>query len=193
MNETDDHIYADVRERVIELLRASLGDGRMSIVQFEEAMGTALASNSEAELTDLVRRLAPPVRITPADRRMDEPLVIESKGMFGDIRLRGRWQVARKTKVQTGPSKIIIDLTEAEYDDWNIDLTLQTGLGDVILTVPRGMNIQWAGVSAGAHTSKLDPPTPGYPTIRLNVMIGFGRLRLKHPRLSRAEKKALKA
>jgi hypothetical protein len=114
--------------------------------------------------------------------------------MFADIRLAGRWQVARTTKVQTGPSKIIIDLTEAEFDDWNIDLTLQTGLGDVILTIPRGLNLQLAGVSAGAHsTNNLAPPTPGSPMIRLNVMIGFGRLRMKHPKLSRAEKKALKS
>jgi hypothetical protein len=176
------------------MLRAGLTDGVASLSDYEAAIEAALKATTEAELTDLVRKFAPPVRITPPERRYTEPLVIESKGMFADIRLAGRWQVARTTKVQTGPSKIIIDLTEAEFDEWNIDLTLQTGLGDVILTIPRGMNLQLAGVSAGAHSTKnLAPPTPGYPMIRLNVMIGFGRLRMKHPKLSRAEKKALKS
>jgi hypothetical protein len=176
------------------LLRAGLTHGTGSLAEYESAIEAALKATTEAELAQIVRKFAPPVRITPPERRYAEPLVIESKGFFADIRLAGRWQVARTTKVQTGPSKINVDLTEAEFDDWTIDLTLQTGLGDVILTIPRGMNVQLAGVSAGAHSTKnMAPPVPGYPTIRLTVMIGFGRLRMKHPKLTRAEKKALKA
>ncbi len=194
MDEAEEHLYPDVRDRAIAALRSGLTSGHMSLSQFESAMDTVMRATREAELVELVRSVAPPVRITPRERRFHEPLVLESKGMFADIRLGGRWQVGRVTKVQTGPSKIIIDLTEAEFDDWTVDLTLQTGLGDVILTVPRGMNLHFAGLSAGAHsTKKLEPPTPGFPVVRLNVMIGFGRLRLKHPRLSRFEKKALQA
>jgi hypothetical protein len=192
VDETDEHLYPDVRDRAIAALRAGLGDGHLTLTQFESAMGVALSATREVELVELVRTLAPPVRITPRDRRLAEPLEIGSSGMFADIRLGGRWQVGRVTKIQTGPSKIVVDLTDAEFDDWNIDLTCQTGFGDVTVIVPRGMRIQLAGVSAPT-TNKLDAPTPGFPVIRLNVMIGFGRLRLKHPRLTRAAKKALKA
>ena len=192
VDEAEEHLYPDVRERAIGALRLGLTTGRMSLTQFEAAMDTAMRATREAELVELVRTVAPPVRITSRERRLTEPLSITTPGLFQDIRLRGNWQVPRELRIQTGPSKIILDLTEAEFDDWNVDIRAQTGFGDVIVIVPRGMAVQLIGVS-GTHNSKLEPPTPGYPVVRLSVMIGIGRLRLKHPRLSRAEKKALKA
>jgi len=193
VDETEEHLYPDVRDRALAALRAALSAGHLTLTQYEAAMDTALHATREAELVELVRAIAPPVRITPRDRRFTEPQVVATTGMFQDIRLRGKWQVARTLRVQTGPSKIVLNFTEAEFDDWTVDVTAQTALGDVTVIVPRGMAVQLNSVN-GPSLNRLDPPAPGYPVLRLNVNItGLGKLRLKHPRLSRKEKKALNA
>lgn len=183
-------ISPETRDRVLAMLREGLTAGNASLSEYETAIEVALAATREAELTELVRKFAPPVRITPEERRHGEPLTIESSGIFNDVRMRGRWQVARDLTVKTNGSKILLDFSEAEFDGWTIDLTTQTTLGDVTIIVARGVAVQQSGKTVAA-LSRLEPPMPGYPVIRLTATIGFGKLRLKHPRQSRREKKAL--
>lgn len=177
-------VRPDVRDRVLELLRAGLSQGHSDIAEYETAIDAALHAESETELADLVRKYAPPVEITPPERRYAEPFKMETLGMFSDIRMHGRWQVARDLTVKTGPSRMVLDFVDAEFDDWEIKLTAQAGFGDITLIVPRGMTVQLIDV-VGPVTNKLAEPTPGYPVILLTAKIGFGRLRLKHPRVSR--------
>ena len=176
------------RDRVLELLRAGLSDGHSDITEYETAIDAALHAETEAELAELVRKYAPPVEITPPERRYAEPRKMETLGMFSDIRLRGRWQVARDLTVKTGPSKIVLHFTDAEFDDWDVKLRTETGFGDITLIVPRGIAIQLVDIVAPV-TNKLEPAAPGFPIIQLTAKIGFGRLRLKHPRETRQQKK----
>jgi len=37
---------------------------------------------------------------------------------MGEVRLEGRWQVSRLTKIDTSMGDVTIDLTQAEFDDW---------------------------------------------------------------------------
>ncbi|MEY2474073.1 MAG: hypothetical protein QOK28_3402 [Actinomycetota bacterium] len=183
-------VSGDVRDRVLELLRAGLSDGHSDITEYEAAIDAALHATSEAELAELVRKYAPPVTITPPERCYSQPFKMETLGLFSDIRMRGRWQVARDLTVKTGPSKIVLDFTDAEFDDWDVKLKTETGLGDITLIVPRGVTVKLVDV-VGPVTNKLEESTPGYPVIELTVKIGFGRLRLKHPRAKRSAGRAL--
>jgi hypothetical protein len=183
-------VRPDVRDRVLELLRAGLSQGYSDITEYETAIDAALHAQSEAELADLVRKYAPPVEITPPERRYAEPFKMETLGMFSDIRMRGRWQVARDLTVKTGPSRMVLDFADAEFDDWEVKLHTEAGFGDITLIVPRGMTVQLLDI-IGPVTNKLEEPTPGYPVIQLTAKINFGRLRLKHPRVKRSAGRAL--
>jgi hypothetical protein len=184
-------VSGEVRERVLELLRAGLSTGDSSLEDYETAIEAALHATTETELAELVRKYAPPVLITAPERRYDEPRIIETVGMFNDIRLRGRWQVARDLTVRTNGSRIVVDFSEAEFDDWTIDLTIVAGGGFDAATVivPRGMCIQVVGKSQHAY-AKLEPSVPGFPVIRLSASTVFGKLKVKHPRAKRSEGRA---
>jgi hypothetical protein len=181
-------ITPEVRDRVLDMLREGLTAGNASLDEYETAIEAALNATREAELTELVRKFAPPVRLTPQERRHPEPLTIETSGMFNDIKMRNRWQVAQDLTVKTSGSRIVLDFSDAEFDDWTIDLKTHASLGDVTIIVPRGMTVQQSGMTVAA-VSRLDPPLPGYPIIRLSAKLNFGKLRLKHPRESRRDKK----
>jgi hypothetical protein len=184
-------VSPETRERVLELLRAGLSSGDSSLDDYEAAIESALQATSEAALAGLVRKYAPPVLITAPERRYEEPRIIETTGMFNDIRLRGRWQVARDLTVRTNGSRSIIDFTEAEFDDWTVDLTIVAagGFDATKVIVPRGMAVQIVGKSQHGY-GKLEPPIPGYPLIRLTATTVFGKLRLRHSRAKRSAGRA---
>jgi hypothetical protein len=112
----------DVRSRTIEYLRHAVGRGQLSL--------------TEAELVALVREVAPPVTITPPERQLPEPLDVSTSGMFADVKLRGAWQLPRQLRVRTGPSRITIDLTNAEFDSWTVEIVAHADVGDLTVIVP---------------------------------------------------------
>ncbi len=100
--------------------------------------------------------------------------------MFGRLRLAGQWQVARETHVSSDLGAVWLDLTQAEFDDHVIDLHAYCGWGSITIIVPRGVAVQVMRHRGGLD-SRLDPPVPGLPLIRLDATANIGKIRLRHP------------
>jgi hypothetical protein len=69
--------------------------------------------------------------------------------------------------------------TEAEFDDRVTDLHVYSGWGSITIIVPRGVDVQVTHHRGGVD-SRLDPPLPGRPLIRLDVTAMIGKVRLRH-------------
>lgn len=168
----------DDRQRATEFVKELYAGGEIDAEQFGSGVAGVLAARSEAELAEVVRSLPAPVALTSQERRLAEPLEIHS-GM-GRLRLAGRWQVARETHVSADLGSVRLDLTEAEFDDHVIDLHVYTGWGSITIIVPPGVGVQVLRHRGGVD-SRLDPPVPGLPLIRLDVTTNIGRVHLRHP------------
>lgn len=172
----------ELRTRGIDLLRGRVATGQVDLHTFEDAVDQLVKAQTESEFSSVVRRLAPPVEITPPERRLTEPLHIDTS--MGAVRLGGRWQVPRQTEVRTSMGAVSIDLTEAEFDDWTVDLVVHSSMGAVEIIVPRGMAVQLVGRN-GPVESQLDRAIPGFPLVRLTVTTDMGRITLRHPKKRR--------
>src|SRR3984885_3733742 len=168
----------DDRQRATEFVKELYAAGEIDANRFGTGVAGVLAARSEAELAEGVRSLPAPVARPSQDRRLPEPLEIHS-GM-GRLRLAGRWQVASHTHISADLGSIRLDLTEAEFDDRLIDLHVYTGWGSITIIVPRGVGVQVTRQRGGVD-SRLDPPVPGLPLIRLDVTTNIGRVHLRHP------------
>ena len=168
----------DARYRVTEFLKGLYAAGRIDEDRFDRGVAELLAATSDAEVAEVVRALPPPVALTSPDRRLGQPLEIHS-GMRR-LRLAGRWQVARETHLSADLGSVRVDLTEAEFDDRVIDLHVYTGWGSITIIVPRGVAVQVIHHRGGVD-SRLEPPVPGLPLIRLDVTTNIGQVRLRHP------------
>ena len=175
-------ISEDLRERGIEVLQGLLASGKVDLDRFHKALDGLLGAHTHAQFAAVVRSLPPPVRFTPAARRRQEPLKISSP--MGDVRLKGRWQVGRLTKIDTGMGDVIIDLTEAEFDDWDVKIVVHINMGSVKVIAPRGLDVRQVGRSA-AVKSTLQEPIPGFPVVRLSASCNRGTIRLMHPKKKR--------
>ena len=72
------------------------------------------------------------------------------------------------------------DLTLSELHPYRIDLHIDTGWGSITIIVPQGVDLQLVRHRGGVD-SRLDPPVPGLPLVRLDVTTNIGRVHLRHP------------
>ena len=178
----------DAQQQATEFVKELFAAGGIDARRFDASMTGILAARSEAELAAVVRSLPPPVVRTSADRRLTNPLEIHSG--IGRLRLTGRWQVGTQTHVSADLGSITIDFSEAEFDDDVIDLHVYTGWGSITIIVPRGVRVQIMR-HRGGLSSRLEPPVPGLPLIRLDLTTNIGRIRLRHPDISAGRTKGV--
>ncbi len=176
--ETDQPISEDLQQRGIDFLQGLLASGKVDLDRFQEALDALLVAHTHADFASVVRGLPPPVEFTPPARRRQEPLEITTS--MGEVRLEGRWQVSRLTKIQTGMGAVIIDLSEAEFDDWDVEIVVHAHMGTITVIVSRGVEVRQVGRSGPVDTA-LEPPIPGFPVVRLSATCDMGTIRVMHP------------
>lgn len=176
--ETEPVISEDLREREIDVLQGLLASGKVDLDRFQTALDGLMRARTHADFASVVRSLPPPVQFTPAARRREEPLKISTS--MGDVRLEGRWQVGRLTKISTGLGNVTIDLTEAEFDDWDVKMVVDVNMGSIRVIAPWGLDIRQVGRSS-AVKSTLQEPIPGFPVVRLSASCNRGTILLTHP------------
>jgi hypothetical protein len=167
----------EVRQRAIEAAQDQVAAGRMDLEAFQHALDGLLAARSEEEVASVVRSLPPPVAFTSPGRRRHEPLQITTP--MSEVRLEGRWQVGRHTTIETGMGSVIIDLTDAEFDDWEVEIAIRTTMGSIAVIVPEGFDVRPVGRS-GAVESWLVPAVPGFPVVLLRAVSDMGSIRIGH-------------
>ena len=178
-------ISEDLRQCGIDVVHGLVASGKVDLEQFQTALDRLLSARTYAEVASVFRSLPRPVEFTPPARRRQEPLEISTS--MGEVRLNGRWQVGRLTKIEVGMGEVTIDLSEAEFDDWEVEIVVHVKMGSITVIAPRGLEVRQVGKS-GPVSSSLGPPLPGFPVVRLSASSDMGTIRLMHPQ-ERQEKR----
>jgi hypothetical protein len=155
-----------------------LASGKVDLDRFQSALDALLEVHTQADFASVVRSLPPPVEFTAPARRRLEPLEISPS--MGEVRLEGRWQVSRLTKIDTLMCSVTIDLSQAEFDDWDVEIVVHTHMGEITVIVPRGFEVGPVGRSGPVNIA-LEPPIPGFPVVRLSATCDMGTIRVRHP------------
>ena len=134
------------RDRVIELLRAAVADGRLDQAEFDERLDAALAARTIEALAPLTAdliaapgsdgALALPLARTPAEPAA-ELLTIRER--HGSARREGRWTLPRRLRVNTAWSDVMLDLTRAVRSGPELIIEMQVRGGNVELVLAPGM------------------------------------------------------
>lgn len=175
---SDTAVAEELRSEAVNVLRTMLANDRIGTRDYEQAVERLLRSDTESQLQAVLVSLPSPVTLTPRERWLERPLKI--RGGIGRLRLDRRWQLARQTAIRAELGSVTVDLTEAEFDDRNIDLSVYTGWGAITIIVPSGVGVQVLR-SHGTVSSGLGPPIPGFPLVRLSAQTNIGRIRLCTP------------
>ncbi len=134
------------RDRVIELLRAAVADGRLDPAEFDERLDAALAARTIGALAPLTADLITmpgsdgaltlPLAGTPADPAA-ELLTIHER--HGSVRRDGRWTLPHRLALRTAWCDVMLDLTSAVRSGPELVIELRVRGGNVELVLAPGM------------------------------------------------------
>jgi len=134
------------RDRVIDVLRAAVADGRLDPAEFDERLDAALAARTIDALVPLTAdliaaagsggALALPLATTPGGPAV-ELLTINEK--HGSVRRDGRWRLPHRLALRTAWCDVMLDLTSAVRSGPELIIEMRVRGGDVELVLAPGM------------------------------------------------------
>jgi hypothetical protein len=146
------------RDRVIEVLRAAVGDGRRDPAEFDERLDAALAARTIDALAPLTADLIAgpgshaaltlPLAGTPPEPAAE---LLTINGRHGTVRRDGRWTLPHRLALRTAWCDVLLDLTSAVRTGPELVIEMQVRGGDVHLVLAPGMVVDANGLSV-RHT-----------------------------------------
>ncbi|GAA2936309.1 hypothetical protein GCM10020221_35070 [Streptomyces thioluteus] len=173
------------RERVAEVLRTAVAEGRLDMEEFGERLDAAYKARTRGELEPLVRDLpavpAPASAPAPAveARVGGRPTSSLGVAVMGGFRRHGRWTVPRRFTGFAFWGGGQIDLREASFEDGEVTIRCVAIMGGIQVVVPPDLDVRVDGVGImGGFDSKGskgegegEGSAPGSPVVRVRVRV----------------------
>ena len=129
------------RDRVVELLRVSAGDGRLTADELDERLELAMTARTYGELAKLVADL-------PADGSVASAPALQAPRAKDVVRLdtgsghtirNGRWILPQRIEARVRSGHLKLDFTQAVITQPSLQLDAEVRSGHVILITRPGM------------------------------------------------------
>jgi hypothetical protein len=161
----------DDRDRVVELLRVSAGDGRLTAEELDERLERAMTARTYGELARLVADLpAQGAVASPATApRAKDVVRIDTRS--GHVRRVDRWVVPQRMEVKVTSGSVMLDLTQAVLTEPVLKLDIDVRSGHVRLLTMPGIVVDADDVAIrSGHVKVKAPWGPDVPA-RLRVEV----------------------
>jgi class 3 adenylate cyclase len=185
------------RERVVEVLKTSCSDGRLTLDEFSERVDAAYQAVALRDvlpvLADLPHPFGPdyagvfseqfgrsPVPVAPLvpDTTTGRKVTRWTVSIMGGSQRKGRWRLREKTNAVAIMGGCQLDLRNAEVEGPGVLINAITLMGGIEIIVPEGIEVELGGIAimGGKDARRLkDVPTlPGSPVIRVRVFAFWG-------------------
>ena len=129
----------DDRDRVVELLRVSAGDGRLTAEELDERLEQAMTARTYGELAKLVADLpAQGGVVSPATAsRVKDVVRIDCRS--GHVQRVDRWVVPQRMEVKVTSGHVKLDFTQAVITQPSLKLDIDVRSGHVKLVTKPGI------------------------------------------------------
>jgi hypothetical protein len=145
------------RDRVVELLRVSAGDGRLTAEELDERLELAMTARTYGELAKLVVDLpaAGSVPSVPAPRAKD---VVRIDCGSGHARRDGPWVVPQRIEARVRSGSLKLDFTHAVITQPSLQLDAEVRSGHLILITKPGIVVDTDDVTVRSGQVKVRAP-----------------------------------
>lgn len=187
------------RDRAASVLNDALAEGRLTLEEHSERLGSIYAAKTQADLLPLIDDLpAPGEAPVPApgaasQRTRSGPRIV---AVFAGVSRRGSWRVPAASSIVAVFGGAEIDLREAVLPGPEVTIRVTAVFGGATITIPPEMRVVDSGtaifggrdIPAGAD----EPATFDAPVLRLEGACVFGGLAVtRRPRDNRANRSEL--
>ncbi|WP_019807762.1 DUF1707 SHOCT-like domain-containing protein [Saccharomonospora halophila] len=185
------------RERVARILHDALGEGRLTMSELEERLGTVYAAKTLGELEPVLTDLpgasiapwapgTPPAAAAPPEQRIGgTPGSTSSIAVMSGADRKGNWVLPAQHNSFAFWGGVEIDLRQARYAEKHCTITAVAIMGGVDITVPDDIVVEVTGLGfMGAFETKnrkgaSDSAPPGAPVVRINGLALMGGVEVK--------------
>ena len=156
------------RDRVVELLRVSAGDGRLTADELDERLELAMTARTYGELAKLVADLpadgsvaSAPARLAP--RAKD---VVRIDCGSGHSKKEGAWVVPQRIEARVRSGHLMLDFSQAVITQPSLQLDAEVRSGHVILITKPGIVVDTDDlVVRSGHVRVRAPWGPDVPEV----------------------------
>ncbi|WP_371671161.1 DUF1707 domain-containing protein [Streptomyces sp. NBC_00289] len=195
------------RERVAEVLRDALAEGRLDMTEFEERLDATYKARTYGELTPITRDL--PAALSSSVSMIKDVAgqgswaqrIVGGEGsstwavaVMSGFQRRGRWTVPRRFTSFAFWGGGEIDLREANFADREVVINCVAIMGGMQIVVPPGVEVVVRGIGIMGGFDQREVGTPGDPGAPRVVVTGFafwGGVGIER-KVTRAERQRLK-
>jgi hypothetical protein len=169
---------------VVELLRVSAGDGRLTAEELDERLELAMTARTYGELARLVADLpaSGSVASAPAPRVKD---VVRIDCGSGHAKRDGRWVVPQRIEARVRSGQLKLDFTQAVITQPALRLDAEIRSGHIILIIKPGIVVDTDEVAVrSGHVKVRAPWGPDVPEmLRIEVAgtVGSGHFIARPP------------
>jgi len=174
------------RDHTVTQLRESVVEGRLTLDEFSERVGSALQAKTRGDLLAVMAdlpearqttdRLPEPGSAAPRKKRRWYVAVMSGHST------KGRWRISGKTNAVAVMGGCDMDLRQAEIEGPEVEITAVAFWGGIDITVPEGFDVELRGFSfmGGRDLTLRDVPiVPGSPRIVVNGFAVMGGIDVK--------------
>jgi len=160
------------RDRVVDVLRVALGDGRLTTYEFSERMEAALSARTLGELAVLTADLASGTAHAAA--RAEEVVRIDQKG--GSVQRTGQWLVPRRLELRSSWSDVTLDFTEAVIVEDTLLVEMNMRGGSLVMVTRPGVVVDTGSLTV--RYTEVDVRSGGEPGVPVVLRVRLtGRMR----------------
>jgi hypothetical protein len=177
------------RDKVVELLRVSAGDGRLTADELDARLDRALTARTYGELAELVADLpaagpgSGPGAGLPAPQVKD---VVRIESHSGHARREGRWVVPKRIEARIRTGHLVLDFTQAVITQPVLQLNVDVRSGHILLVTRPGIAVDTDDVAVRSGHVQVRQPWgfEGPEELRIEVtgQVGSGHVLARPPR-----------
>ena len=166
----------------LDVLRAAVGDGRLTAEEFEERMAAAISSRTLGELAVLTGDLV--AGVGSATPQAENVVRIDQRG--GSARRTGRWVVPRRLELRLSWCDVTLDFTQAVIVNDSLCVDMKMRGGSLILAAGPGIVVDADSLTVRYTDVEIrpsaDPSVPVSLRVQLAGRMRYGRIEVR-PRL----------
>jgi hypothetical protein len=159
----------DDRDRVVEVLRVSAGDGRLTAEELDQRLELALTARTYGELAKLISDLPASGSVASAPVTVTAPKPKEVARIdchSGHVRRVDRWVVPQRMEVKVASGHVMLDFTQAVITQPSLQLAIDVRSGHVLLRTKPGIVVDADDVAIrSGHVRVRAPWGPDVPVL----------------------------
>ena len=170
----------DDRDRVVEMLRVSAGDGGLTAEELDERLEQAMTARTYGELARLVADLpATGSAVSPAMPLLAKDVVrIDTRN--GHVKRVDRWVVPQRMEVKVTSGHVLLDFTQAVITQPTLKLDVEVRSGHIRLLTRPGIVVDADEVAIRSGHVRVKAPWGSEVPVQLHVevtgKVGSGHL-----------------